>query len=542
MKNDLSRRDFFKGLGVAAAGTAAVGLVGCSDLSVLGPIGNKRAVGIPATWDYETDVVIVGYGGAGAVAAITAADAGAKVILLEKYPADTNTEVRHTPSSRYSGASCVSVNDVKAGSEHLYALSFGSTPKDVCDAWAEAAFTIIDYLRSLGLDYGDPTQGSEYPDLPGAKGIQNHLIKGEGPRQFRIFQNNIAKRSDSITVMYETPGKRLIQNLKTGEICGVVATKADGTNINIKAKKAVAMTTGGFAWDEELKINYMRGYPAWFYSNPNNNGDGIRMGQAVGAALWHMNSMQGAGIAYHKDWRKATGISQMNPRIYVNKYGKRFFYESKTPPHNAWHELCDVESKVGEYAEIPTWVIFDGTTKKPFFNVQSKGYVGDTDTLQYWSPTADELKDEDAVVSKGWMLRANTIEDLAAQIAKDPENEGKMTPDVLKKTITKFNQYCADGVDLEFGRDQASLVPLTKPPFYAVKMYPGGASTQGGLKRNGKGQVIDAFGDPIPRLYGAGENGAVWGFLYPRAGANIAENAIFGRIIGNNMAAETPWK
>ena len=144
-------------------------------------------------------------------------------------------------------------------------------------------------------------------------------------------------------------------------------------------------------------------------------------------------------------------------------------------------------------------------------------------------------------VAKGWILRANTPEELAEQIAADPENFGRMTPEVLKDSFTRFNKYCAEGKDAEFGRSVKSLIPMSTPPYFAVKVYPGGPNTQGGLKKNAKGQVVDPFGQAIPRLYCAGENGSVYGFLYPTGGGNICEMVIFGQVIGKAMAAETPW-
>lgn len=131
---------------------------------------------------------------------------------------------------------------------------------------------------------------------------------------------------------------------------------------------------------------------------------------------------------------------------------------------------------------------------------------------------------------------------MAAQILKDPENHGLIDPAVFAETIQRYNQFCAKGKDEDFGRDVETMHPLQKPPFYAVKIYPGGPNTQGGLKKNAKSQVVDAFGEPIKRLYCVGENGSIYGFLYPCGGGNICEFTVFGRVAGKNLAAETPWE
>ena len=116
-----------------------------------------------------------------------------------------------------------------------------------------------------------------------------------------------------------------------------------------------------------------------------------------------------------------------------------------------------------------------------------------------------------------------------------------MDPKILNNAITTFNQYCKVGEDPEFNRDQKGLIPLATPPFYALKVYPGGANTQGGLKKNAKGQVVDPDGKVIPRLYAPGENGSYFGFLYAGAG-NICENLVWGRVTGENAAREMPWE
>ena len=181
----LSRRQFFKSAALAGGAAAAT--------SIVGPATSAFAQqGPPTKWDYETDVVVVGYGGAGAIAAIEAADGGAKVIMLEKYPADTKTEVLHGPSSRYAGGIMVCVKDAKEGAKALYALSFGATPMDVCEVWGEGAARNVAYMNKLadfvkkespGEVYPPATWDTgEYPELPGGHTIGTSRIKGSGPQ------------------------------------------------------------------------------------------------------------------------------------------------------------------------------------------------------------------------------------------------------------------------------------------------------------------------------------------------------------------------
>jgi len=140
-------------------------------------------------------------------------------------------------------------------------------------------------------------------------------------------------------------------------------------------------------------------------------------------------------------------------------------------------------------------------------------------------------KDNSAEIERGWIKTAQTIRDLAPQIGLKPE--------ALQKTVSTYNMYCVGGYDPEFGRRQETLSPINKLPFYAVAVWPCLLNTQGGPKRNAKAQVLYVNGEPIKRLYSAGELGSIFNTLYPGAG-NVSECLSFGRIAGRNAAREEP--
>lgn len=572
----ITRRGFVKGSAIGVAG----GLLASGPLgSLLAAEPAFGAVEPPATWDYEADVVVVGYGGAGGHTAINAADAGAKVIILEKYPQDTADKIMHRPSARYAGGICVVANDAKKASEHLWQLSIGKTPRAVCDVWGQGCVDNLAYLKQLGAQVGNPLgSGEQYPDVttwgtgeypkfPGGDSIGTTTVKGGGARMMQIVFQNVQKRmaaptaaGGQIQVLWATAGTHLVQDPDTNEVRGVIGLqnqKGYGApngdkEIKIKAKKAVVMCTGGFEFDEERKQNFLRAYPSWYYTNPNATGEGIRMGQAVGADLWHMNVISARAITYHEGRIKGNNVSTKQPFFIVNKLGKRWWYETPWPSHNAWLAFVDqspedsqnVTSPQGTYLADPAWFIYDSTsgTGKPetLISGNNCGYLGDSTTYQYWE---DEVFSTGMVeeIKKGWVLKGDTMTDLATQILADPENNGLMTAAALEETLTKYNGYCATGVDLEFGRAKDRLVALKTPPFYAIKVYPGGPNTQGGLKKNEKGQVLDTEGNPIPRLYVNGENGSCYGGFYPTGGGNICEMTIWGRVTGKQVTTETPW-
>ena len=114
-----------------------------------------------------------------------------------------------------------------------------------------------------------------------------------------------------------------------------------------------------------------------------------------------------------------------------------------------------------------------------------------------------------------------------------------LRPEKLQQTVSQYNTHCIGGYDPDFGRRPETMSPISKPPFYAIPVWPCLLNTQGGPKRNAKAQVLDIYGQPIKRLYSAGELGSIFSVVYPGAG-NISECLAFGRIAGRNAAAETP--
>jgi predicted oxidoreductase len=115
-----------------------------------------------------------------------------------------------------------------------------------------------------------------------------------------------------------------------------------------------------------------------------------------------------------------------------------------------------------------------------------------------------------------------------------------LDPTALADTVTRWNSYCESKYDPEFGRT-LMMAPFVEKPFYAIELSPSMLNTQGGPRRNEKGQIVRPDGSPIARLYSAGELGSIYSYLYQGTG-NIGECLAFGRVSGRNAAAETPWE
>ncbi len=599
----LSRRSF---LGTAVVGAAAVGgtAVAASSLnprfasaaasagargevSVIhraSSVSKGAPIPVPTTWSQSADVVVVGYGGAGAVSAVTAYDAGANVVILEKTPSLASLGITNGTqasdqisggggNTHISGGLCVWPTDPVAGAQHLYSLSFGATPMDVCEAWGTMANQNKAWLDSMGIPCTLASMSGEFPNVPGYSSISNYNVNGQGQQLFKFLDGFVQKRN--IPVLFNTRATGLIQNPTTGEILGVQASQSGSQILNIQAKRGVIICTGGFEYDDVMKVRFLKAYPDHFYGWQYNTGDGIKMGQKVGAALWHMNAVSGRP----EPWvpRLNQGWSYNNPTnnyIWVNRYGQRFLNESGYPSHSGWCAMNGFNLVVGEYTNLPSFVIFDNTycQKGPVASggptstpVQLGGVLGAGS-----SPGTPWSSNNATEIAAGWIMSGPDLPTLAANIAKwniigsnqgmtvppswnaaesmdtvtipDGTNAPNFSSANLIAAVNQYNVDCAAGKgDTLFQRTALTMAPLQTPPYYALPLWVGGPNTQGGLQRNAKSQITDPYDNPIPRLYGNGENGSVYGFLYPTGGGDICELIAFGRIAGTNAAAETPW-
>jgi succinate dehydrogenase/fumarate reductase flavoprotein subunit len=268
------------------------------------------------------------------------------------------------------------------------------------------------------------------------------------------------------------------------------------------------------------------------WGTPYNTGDGIKMAVEIGAPLWHMFSLEWINPSI-KAASEQYGVSvQASTGFGANKYGKRFMNELKNLGHNKESlELTYFSQERVEYPNSPFYLVFDETlkTKRPL-----TGNIGMGGRMT-WNGVHGVYKwsaDNNAEIEKGWIIKADTIKELAAKISMDAAG--------LEDSIAKYNECCRSGKDAEFDRPKASLLPIKTPPYYATELALTCINTQGGPKHNGKAQTLDNEDKPIPRLYSAGELGSFFGFLYP-GGSNIPEAIAFGRIAGENAAAEKPW-
>jgi succinate dehydrogenase/fumarate reductase flavoprotein subunit len=494
-------------------------------------------------WWKSADVLIAGYGAAGAAAAIAAHDAGAEVLIIEKMNGGGgNTLVS------MGGFLCPSdAEDAMRYISALYDCSHSEKDEKLIRTFAEEAVKNVQWIRSLkkGTDvhlYGH----AGFSQLPGSEAINKYLVKGKN-KGANAFAKNLwevltyaVEKKRRISVLKETAAKELVANNK-GEVIGIVG-ESEGRTVAIRADRGVILCTGGYEYDQSTLRSHVKGFPIYAAGNPGNRGDGIRMAQRVGAGLWHMNAVScGLGIKV-PDFEACFPVVIDAPgHILVDREGRRFMNERGIEAHSGLLAVDHYDTQSLKYPRIPCYAIFDETSRLrgPISRLAGLGSAG---SGYQWS------KDNSTEIRKGWIHEGRTLAELAKSLS--------MTPAILDETVAKWNRDVKNNTDTLYHRPILSpqkdrpeykdvvhpvlSAAIDRPPFYAMELYPCLLNTQGGPRRNDAAQVLDPFGRPIPRLYSAGELGSMWGMIYQGAG-NISECFVFGRIAGKNAAAERSW-
>lgn len=489
-------------------------------------------------WDAEAEVLIVGYGGAGAVAAITAHDKGADVLLLEKQEA-----AHHITSTGMAGGYILcpsSAEDAALFAEALYRVSdeLSWTDREVLWAWAKYSAQNKEWLEKTLKSQPKFAGPVAEADFPGRDSLVAYLYRGRGFGLFKALCREIAARK--IRVMHQAPARRLLTNPQ-GEVVGVRAANLSGVRekeMNVRATKAVILTCGGFQFNEAMKLQYLKVYPFYGHGTPASTGDGIKMAQEVGADLWHMSACSGRLMAKFPDFPIAFSLDfdglrslarKRDPRVkpagylWVDSRGQRFTCEEAVP-HYVHYEMSVFDSQKTESPRLPSYWIFD--QKRLDMGPLVAEFMGAAGPYHLYRWSQDNRQE----IARGWIVQAPTVKELAQKLS--------LNPDALVKTVRAYNLHCRRGEDAEFGRKPAGLVPLATPPYCAVRLWPGGPTTHGGPRRNARAQVVNVWGNPIPGLYAAGEMGSVYGMLYIAPGGFLAECLAFGRLAGENAAQE----
>ncbi len=446
----------------------------------------------------ETDVVVIGGGGAGFAAAVSAKEAGADVILLEKLSAvGGNTLIS-------GGEYAAPENDIQKeegieDSKEQFAKDIeeaGGNPeliKVLADKATEDAYWLrddigVEWLDSLMFFGGHSVKRSLIP----AAHTGNELIK------------NYTKKADElgIEVLTEADVKEILT--KDDKVCGVKVETADG-ELTVKAN-SVVIASGGFGANDEMCYENDNEVDEYVKStnSPGATGDGIVMAEKLGADTVDMDKIQlypvcdveTGKLLYCGDTRLVGGA------LLINQEGKRFVEELGT--------RREISMAIKGQTDHVGYVLWDETSNET------------TGTM------ASNPKEAESLYDRGLMVKADTLEELADHFGIDK--------DALLETVKTFNENSAKKEDPDFNLRMLGW-QVKDAPFYMMKAAPAVHHTMGGLKINTEAQVLNKDGEWIDGLYAAGEvTGGIHGSN--RLGSvAMADITVFGRIAGENAAA-----
>lgn len=488
------------------------------------------------------DVVVVGAGGAGMTAAITATDAGKKVIVVESQPIAGGNSVRSTGGMNAAKTPYQDKNEFKeaAGVEKTLATAaekfadnatitaLAATVKEQWDAYQANPQGYFDSVELMELDTLIGGKGKNNPELVKAlaensadaiewlasigadvknvgafggasvKRIHRPVnadgkVTAVGAYIVPILEKNLQDRN--VQFLFDTTANEII--MKDGKAVGIKATGKDGNKVTINAK-SVVIATGGFGANAEMVEKYKPELKGFATTNAEGaQGQGIDMATAVGAATVDMDQIQIHPTVHIEEDGNAHLITEGlrgDGAILVNAEGKRFYDEVSTRDK--------VSAAIIAQPEKSAWLVVD-----------------------------QSMVDKSAVIAgyikSGYTVTGATYEELAKAMGVDEAT--------FVSTMNTWNQAVEAKSDAEFNRTSFAN-PLTTAPYYAIKITPAVHHTMGGIAINPKAEVLNEKGEAISGLFAAGEvTGGVHGAN--RLGGNaVADFTVFGRIAGQSAA------
>lgn len=477
-------------------------------------------------WKANYDVIVLGFGGAGATAARFAADNGAKVVIVDVAPYG-----HEGGNTRYSAQLLGIGTDYDKLKEYYHGLTHPmDLPEDMVETYVRGMCNMREYVKNIWVlnqlvlsmilvryqkEYRAEV-AQEYPELKEHEAHDYTLVHNGwfDAALWKLLRQKVLDRKDKIDVWYEARASHLIQDPVSKVIKGVQIEKL-GQKINVLARRGVILTTGGFENNKEMIQNYLAAPKLAPLGTIYNKGDGISMAQEVGAKMWHMYNYESLGLLHGLSFdtpegersKLVLGWPELNHGsvFMVVGDGKRYFNESGPNRH-------------GHIFDHGIWRV-PRSHEKPYIIFDQKQY----ETIEAGQIPYDKFNEK--------LIKADTLEELAKKTGVDANG--------LKEQVEMFNRFVENGHDDQFGRDIKSMAKFAEDgPFYAIKMAYNVLNTQGGPERNTKAEILDVNNNPIPHLYGAGELGGINANQY-QGGGNLAECLIFGKIAGEQAANVT---
>lgn len=469
----------------------------------------------------EADVVVVAAGASGLAASVQAAQLGLKVVTLEK-------------SSTTGGAANMGMGPLGIESRLTRAKQFAPTKDEAFEIFmnyvhyqADARLVrehlnksgeTIEWLEKLGVVFSEP---ASY--FPGAFPTW-HIVQPEsghpGPTAAATMVKRLTEKAKELGVklMLQTPATKILK--EGNKIVGVVAEDKSGQEVTIKAK-AVIVATGGFGDNPKMikkHTGYEWGKDLHTFRIPGLEGDGIRMTWEVGAMPTQMRMELSFGVADPMQ----LGLEWLpifhQPHLMLNLLGERFINEAEGNDSFKGNSIALQKDKTCLF-------VFDENTKN-----EMKSYI-DYINLVIQVPcmaNIDEMIQRAVTSNYPHFFVADSVEELAAKTGMELNG--------LNKTLSEYNNYCDHGYDELFLKPKRYLRAVRKAPFYALRLFPAGYGSLGGIKINYKTEVLDKSWSVIPGLYASGTDACdIYGDTYV---FKLPGNTMGFALTSGRMAAE----
>ena len=462
-------------------------------------------------WDAVYDVIVVGFGGAGAGAARFAADNNAHVLLIDSAP-----EGHEGGNTRYAGGAFAwsdNFADLREYYKQTY-YPFKYDPKDL-DAFVNNVLKMKEYSQKyfgIKAQYTGRRPQGEYPEYKHAETMRSQsMTAGMYNGGFwKLLRKKVYERLDKIDVWFESPAQHLIQDPNTKTILGV-QIKHQGINRNVAARNGVVLSCGGFENNQDMVQTFLGQGSLAPIGTLYNQGKGIDLAVEAGARLWHMSNYDSHGFslregqsrekfAYMINWK-----SLFNGSIFVaGDDGTRYYRE-------------DEEDRHGYKYNHGNWIM-QPNQNHPHIIMDQRQFE------QLAHDDSDKAEQIKSLIT--YAIKAETIAELADKIAAPK----------LAEAVSDFNFLVNEKKrDMFLNRKIETMRAFGAGPYYAIPIRHNILHTHGGARRNENCEVLDMENNVIPHLYEAGELGDIFATKY--IGANsIADLLISGKIAGENAA------
>jgi len=521
-------------------------------------------------------VVVVGSGASGLTAALAAASKGESVVVLERGRRFGGSSALSggqlwVPNNRYQKAAGVK-DSASLATRYLTKLGRGRVNRSLIDSFIRNSPRALDFVVAntplqVAMREGLPDYHPEWDGaLKGGRTLDPGLFEGDSlGDEYRTILHNpqyhlpgglhtsslefeMLMRGEAVPGLKERKpstlalGEALVGGLRKGlidlevplflshrgvklllgggRVTGVQVVSGSG-KLSVRARRGVILAAGGFEWNPEMKKAYLAAPSENSAGCETNTGDGVNMGMGAGGATSLMEEAWWFTLILKPGEKRgwlATSERTLPGSIMVNSRGMRFANEAMNYS-DLGREMLAFDPASYSFENIPAYLIFDSAYLAKY-------------------PVAGEREK-----ATEFLVRGESVGRLAANLGIDGKN--------LEATVAKFNMNAELGKDPEFHRGESyydrhwgdpsapnpTVGPLTKPPFYGVRMLAGDIGTKGGLTTDGAGRVLTPGGSPIEGLYAVGNNSAsVMGPGYAGSGATLGPCITFGYLAGMDCA------